>query len=94
MATYDPHKLIEQVRELVQASGAEIQPADEGAALIGASQLLRSMGVFPAVDAVDFYTRGDSASRSEADDRNAAAYNDQPTGWPAKAETGTRTTVK
>ena len=94
MATYDPYKLIEQVRELVQASGAEIQPTDEREALIGASQLLRSMGVFPAVDAVDFYARGDSASWSEADDRNAAAYNDQPTGWPAKAETGTRTTVK
>jgi len=38
MATYDPHKLIEQVRELVQASGAEIQPTDEREALIGASQ--------------------------------------------------------
>jgi len=80
MATYDPHKLIEQVREMVQASGAEIQPTDEREALIGASQLLRSIGVFPAVDAVDFYARGDSASWPEADDRNAVAYNDQPTG--------------
>ena len=80
MTTYDPYKLIEQVREPVQASGAEIQPTDERAALIGASQLPRSMGVFPAVDAADFYTRGDSASWSEADDRNAAAYSDQPTG--------------
>ena len=58
MTTYDPYKLIEQVREPVQASGAEIQPTDERAALIGASQLPRSMGVFPAVDAADFYTRG------------------------------------
>ncbi len=54
MTTYDPYKLIEQVREPVQASGAEIQPTDERAALIGASQLPRSMGVFPAVDAADF----------------------------------------
>ena len=50
--------------------------------------------MFPAVDAVDFYTCGDSASWYEADDRNAAAYNDQPTGSPAKAETGTPTTVE
>jgi hypothetical protein len=80
MATYDPYKLIEQARELVQASGTEVQPTDERMALIGASQLLRSMGVFPAVDAVDFYARGDSASWPEADDRNATAYNGQPTG--------------
>jgi hypothetical protein len=80
MATYDPYKLIQQVRELVQASGAEIQPTDEREALIGASRLLRSIGVFPAVDAVDFYAHGDSASWPEADDRNAAAYHDQPTG--------------
>ncbi len=80
MATYDPHKLIEQVRELVQASGAELQPTDEREALIGARQLLRSIGVFPTVDAVDFYARGDRASWPEADDRNTVAYNDQPTG--------------
>lgn len=78
MATYDPYKLIEQVRELVQASGADVQPTDERQALIGASQLLRSFGVFPAVDAVAFYRRGDSASWPEADDRNAAAYNERP----------------
>ena len=43
----------------MQASGAEIEPTDERAALIGASQLLRSMGVFPTVDAVDFYAQRD-----------------------------------
>jgi len=80
VAAYDPYRPIEQVRELVQAGGAEIQPSDERTALIGASQLLRSMGVFPAVDAVDFYVRADSAFWPEADDRNAAAYNEQPSG--------------
>ena len=48
--------------------------------MIGASQLLRSLGVFPAVDAVDFYRRGDSTSWPEADDRNAAAFNERPVG--------------
>lgn len=80
MATYDPYKLIEQVRGLVQSAGAETQPTDERLALIGASQLLRSLGVFPAVDAVDFYRRGDNTSWPEADDRNAAAFNERPAG--------------
>ena len=80
MATYDPYKLIDQVRELLQADGIEVQPTNEREAQVAAGQLLRSMGVFPAVDAVAFYRRGDSASWPEADDRNAAAFNDQPVG--------------
>lgn len=80
MATYDPYKLIEQVRELVQAAGADVQPTDERQALIGAGQLLRSIGVFPAVNTVAFYARGGHASWPEADDRNADAYNERPAG--------------
>ena len=80
MATYDPYKLIDQVRVLLQASGLEVESINEREAQIAAGQLLRSMGVFPAVDAVDFYARGDRASWPETDDRNAAAFNEQPTG--------------
>jgi hypothetical protein len=80
MATYDPCKLIDQVRELLQVGGIEVQPTNDREAQVAAGQLLRSMGVFPAVDAVAFYARGDSASWTEADDRNAAAFNDRPAG--------------
>ncbi len=54
MATYNPHKLVDHVRELMQDAGVEMQPTDERMALIGASQILRSVGVFPAMDAADF----------------------------------------
>jgi hypothetical protein len=80
MATYDPYKLIDQVRELLHASGVDPVIVSEKDALVEACELLRSMGVFPAVDPLDFHARGDRNSWPETDDRNAAAYNDQSTG--------------
>ena len=38
MATYDPYKLINQVRELLQASGIEVQPTNEREAQVAAGQ--------------------------------------------------------
>jgi hypothetical protein len=74
MATYDPHKLIEQVRVVLTAAGIDPIMVSEKDALVGAGELLRSMGVFPAVDPLDFHTRGDRKSWPETDDRNAATY--------------------
>lgn len=74
MATYDPYKLIEHVRGLLEASGIDPVMVSERDALVGAGELLRSMGVFPAVDPLDFYAQGDRKSWPEIDDRNAAVY--------------------
>ena len=73
MPTYDPYKLIEQVGVLLHASGIDPVIVSEKDALVGAGQLLRSMGVFPAMDPLDFHARGDRKSWPEADDANAAA---------------------
>jgi hypothetical protein len=72
--TYDPYKLIEHVRALMRINDVQPGSADERLALIGACQLLRGLGVFPAMDIVDSCDRTDSGSWPEADDRSAAAY--------------------
>ena len=73
MQLYDPNKLIEQVGVLLHASGIDPVIVSEKDALVGAGQLLRSMGVSPAVDPFDFHNRGTGTSWPEADDANAAA---------------------
>lgn len=69
--SYDPYKLIDHVRALMRIADVEPGPADERLALTGACQLLRGLGVFPAMDVVDSHARTDSGSWAEADDRNA-----------------------
>jgi hypothetical protein len=76
--TYDPDKLISQVRQLLADAGVEPDLNQEGyghvTALCGAGMLLRGLGAFPAADPADHYRRDGSGSWEEADDRAAAAY--------------------
>lgn len=70
MQFYDPNKLVAEVQDLLEARGLTIRIADHAAAQIAASALLRSLGVMPAIDAVEAYARTDDAgSWAEADDR-------------------------
>jgi hypothetical protein len=78
VATYDPYKLIEQARSLLDASDLDPVIVSEKDALIGACQLIRALGAFPAMDPLDFYARGDRNSWEETDDRNAATFPESP----------------
>jgi hypothetical protein len=72
MQFYDPNKLIEDVQALVRSDGLSPEITDSLTAQIGASTLLRGLGITPAIDALDAYARIlDSGPWPEADDRRA-----------------------
>jgi hypothetical protein len=72
MQFYDPNKLIEDVQELLRSAGLAADITDSLTAQIGASTLLRGLGITPAIDALDAYARIlDSGPWPEADDRRA-----------------------
>jgi len=73
MQFYDPNKLIEDVQALLRSHDLTAEITDSRTALIGASMLLRGLGITPAIDAVDAYKRIlDSGSWPDTDDRRAA----------------------
>jgi hypothetical protein len=73
MQFYDPNKLIEDVQALLRSQGLATEVTDSLTAQIGASTLLRSLGITPAIDAEDAYKRiFDSGPWPDADDRRAA----------------------
>jgi hypothetical protein len=51
--SYDPSKLVEDVRDLLRATDVETEPTDERRALAGAYMLLRSLGVSPTMNNAD-----------------------------------------
>jgi hypothetical protein len=70
MQFYDPNNLVTEVQDLLESRGLNVRITDYAAAQIGASSLLRSLGIMPATDAVEAYARTDQAgSWAEADDR-------------------------
>lgn len=72
---YDPNKLTEQVRDLLQAAGLDPDTGDSGRQLVaeGASKLLRGMGITPALDPVEGLARAIAEPWPDADDRRAAS---------------------
>ena len=73
MQFYDPNKLIEDVQALLRSHGLAAEITDTLATQIGASALLRGLGVTPAIDAVDAYKRIlDNGPWPDVDDRQAA----------------------
>ena len=73
MQFYDPNKLIEDVQALLRSDGLTAEITDSLTAQIGASTLLRGLGITPAIDALDAYTRIlDNEPWPDADDRRAA----------------------
>jgi hypothetical protein len=73
MQFYDPNKLIEDVQALLRSDGLTANITDSLTAQIGASTLLRGLGITPAIDAEDAYKRIlDSGPWPDADDRRAA----------------------
>jgi hypothetical protein len=75
MQFYDPGKIIDAVQELLRSNGLTPQVADGVLVQNGACMLLRGLGVFPAVDAIDAYARMEgSGSWPDADDRRAAKF--------------------
>jgi len=69
---YDPNKLIEDVQSLLRSDGLASEITDSLTAQIGASTLLRGLGITPAIDAVDAYKHIlDSGPWPDADDRRA-----------------------
>jgi hypothetical protein len=70
MQFYDPNKLIEDVQAILRSRGLPAEITDSLTAQTGASTLLRGLGITPAIDAVDAYTRIlDSGSWPDADDQ-------------------------
>jgi hypothetical protein len=70
MQFYDPHRLIAEVQDLLASHGLPAEITDATAAQVGASSLLRGLGVMPAIDAVDAYPQIFAAGPwPEADDR-------------------------
>jgi hypothetical protein len=70
MQFYDPNQLIEDVQAILRSRGLPAEITDSLTAQTGASTLLRGLGVTPAIDAVDAYTRIlDSGPWPEADDQ-------------------------
>jgi len=65
--------VITAVQELLRQHGLDAEIADGLTAQIGASMLLRGLGIMPAIDAVDAYKRIlDVGPWPDADDRRAA----------------------
>ncbi|HEY7418046.1 MAG TPA: hypothetical protein VH593_22890 [Ktedonobacteraceae bacterium] len=72
MQFYDPNKLIEDVQALLRSDGLTADITDSLTAQIGASTLLRGLGITPAIDAEDAYARIlESGPWPDADDRRA-----------------------
>jgi hypothetical protein len=70
---YDPNKLIEDVQSLLRSHDLAADITDSLTAQIGASTLLRGLGITPAIDAEDAYKRIlDCGPWPDADDRRAA----------------------
>jgi hypothetical protein len=70
MQFYDPHRLIDEVQDLLADHGLTAEITDATAAQVGASSLLRGLGFMPAIDAVDAYPQILAAGPwPEADDR-------------------------
>ena len=59
MQFYDPNKLIEDVQALLRSNGLTPDITDSLTAQIGASTLLRGLGITPAIDAEDAYRTGE-----------------------------------
>ncbi|MGH3067269.1 MAG: hypothetical protein ACRDND_20095 [Streptosporangiaceae bacterium] len=77
MQFYDPNTLITEVQELLRSHGLESELTDSQLARTGAGMLLRGLGAFPAIDAVDAYTQIlESGPWQDADDRRAARMAD------------------
>jgi hypothetical protein len=76
MQSYDPDRLVSQVRDLLRTAGKQPSLAtDERLAMTGACMLLRSLGITPAKDPVDAYRRIlDSEPWPDADDRLAVEH--------------------
>jgi hypothetical protein len=73
MQFYDPHKVIAAVQDLLRQHGLDAEITDGLTAEIGASTLLRGLGIMPAIDAIDAYKQIlDAGPWPEADDRRAA----------------------
>lgn len=67
--SYDPYKLINEVTDILRASGVDAKtlPGHSGDALAGAGQLLRALGVEALMDPVDSFDRAGSRVWSEED---------------------------
>lgn len=73
MQFHDPNTLITEVRELLRGHGLDPHLTDGPLAHAGACQLLRGLGVFPAMDAIDGYKHAlDNEPWPDADDQRAA----------------------
>ena len=73
MQFYDPNKLLGEVQELLASRGLDAGITDTLAAQTGACQLLRGLGITPAIDATDAYSRSVAIGPwPEADDRRAS----------------------
>ncbi|MCL2580978.1 MAG: hypothetical protein FWE35_00805 [Streptosporangiales bacterium] len=74
--TYDPMKVVDAVKQLLEDAGVSPDLDTEGygtaGTMAGAGMLLRGLGVFPAVDAADHYRRNDVGSWEDQDNRTAA----------------------
>lgn len=67
--SYDPYRLIDEVVDLLRASGIDAKTLHGrgGEALAGAGQLLRALGVEALMDPVDSFNRTSSRVWSEED---------------------------
>lgn len=73
MQFYDPNQLITEVAELLRSHGLDTELADSQLAQTGACILLRGLGAFPAIEAVDAYSQiVDGGPWPDTDDRRAA----------------------
>jgi hypothetical protein len=89
MQFYDPNKLITGVQELLRSHGLDPRVTDSNLAHTGACMLLRGLGAFPAIDAVDAYTHIlDDGPWPDADDRRAARFTEQHASQPGLAPPG------
>jgi hypothetical protein len=70
MQFYDPNKLLAEVQYLLASRGLTAEITDATTAQVGASSLLRGLGIMPAIDAVDAYPQLLATGPwPEADDR-------------------------
>jgi hypothetical protein len=71
MESYDPHRLVEEVRELLEARGLTPHLVDggKGQAIAGAGQLLRALGITPGLDHVEAMARAMDKPWAAMDDR-------------------------
>ncbi|MDR8415062.1 hypothetical protein MTP10_40825 [Nonomuraea sp. 3-1Str] len=71
MQTYDPHRLVDDVRTVLEAHGLapNVAPGQKGQAVSTAGQLLRTLGITPAMDPVEALARAMDKPWTEIDER-------------------------